>query len=47
MNSVKEIETKIVHTTFFDDMINIKNLDSIKIIIDENSNKNVLIYYIR
>ena len=47
MNSVKEIETKIAHTTFFDDMINIKNLGSIKIIIDENSNKNVRIYYIR
>ena len=31
---------------FFDDMINIKNLDQNKIKIDEKSNKNILIYYI-
>ena len=31
---------------YFDDMINIKNLDPNKIKIDEKSHKNVLIYYI-
>ena len=42
----KEIDLKNCTYYFFDDMINIKNLDLTKIVIDEKSNKKVLIYYI-
>ena len=37
---------KIVHTTFFYDMINIKSVDLNKINICKKSYKNILIYYI-
>ena len=35
------------HRYFFDNIINTKNFDRYKIKIDEKSNKNILIYYIR
>ena len=41
----KEIDTKNHTFYFFDDMINIRNLDPNKINIDEYSYKNILIYY--
>ena len=46
--SIKFKEKDIKNCTyyFFNDMINIKNLDPNKIKIDENSYKNILIYYI-
>ena len=44
-NKFKEIDTKNCTYYFFDDMINIKNLDSNKIKIDEKSYTNILIYY--
>ena len=44
-NKLKEINKKIVHY-FFDDKINIKNLDPNKIKIDEKSYKNILVYHI-
>ena len=37
---------KVVHTTFFNDIINIKNFDPNKTKIDEKSYKYILIYYI-
>ena len=46
MNSVKEINIKNCTYYFFDDMINIKNLDPNKIKIDEKSNKNFVLYQI-
>ena len=45
MNSVKEINVRNRMYYFFDDMINIKNLDSKKIKINEKSYKNILTYY--
>ena len=43
----KEKDINILRTYYvFDEIINIKNLDSNKIEIDEKSNKNVLTYYI-
>ena len=47
MNSVKEIDIENRRYYFFDDMINIKNLDLNKIKLDEKSYKNILIYHIR
>ena len=44
-NKVKEIDIK-KQTYFFDDIIKVKNFDRNNIIIDENSYKNILIYYI-
>ena len=45
MNIVKEIDVKNRTYCFWDDMINIKNLDPNKVKIDEKSYKNI-IYYI-
>ena len=45
-NELKEIDIKIVHTTFFDDMISIKTLNLNKIKIDEKSYKNILMNHI-
>ena len=42
----KKLELQIVHTTFFDDMINVKNLDPNKIKTDGKPYKNILIYHI-
>ena len=42
-NKFKDIDTKNHRYYLFNDMINIKNHDLIKIKIDENSNKNILI----
>ena len=39
-------DKKTTHTTFFDDIINIKNFDPNNIKVDENSYKNILIHYI-
>ena len=47
MNSVKEIDIENRRYYFFDDMINIKNLDLNKIKLHEKSYKNILIYHIR
>ena len=46
MNNVKEINIKNRTYCFFDDMINIQNLDLKEIKIDEKIYKNTLIYYI-
>ena len=45
-NKFKDISTKNHTYYFFDDVINIKFFDSNNIKIHENSNKNILIYYI-
>ena len=46
-NTIKSIDIK-KHTYYvFDDIINIKDFDPNHIKIDENSYKNILIYYIR
>ena len=45
-NKVKDINIKNRAYYFFNDIINIENFDSNDIKIDENSNKNILIYYI-
>ena len=45
-NKFKEIDIKNHTYYFFDDMINIKNLATKKIKIDEKSYKGFLIYYI-
>ena len=45
-NKFKDINTKNRTYYFFDDVINIKIFDSNNIKIHENSNKNILIYYI-
>ena len=45
-NKVKDIDFNNRTYYFFNDMINIKNLDSNNIKIDEKSYKNILIYYI-
>ena len=44
INKFKDIGIKNCTYYFFDDIINIKNLDSNKIKIDEKSEKSVLIY---
>ena len=46
MNSVREIDIKNRMYYFLNDIINIKNLDPNKIKTDENTLKNILIYYI-
>ena len=43
-NGLKEIDAKNYTYYFFDDIINIKNLDSNKIKIEENSSKSIPIY---
>ena len=45
-NKLKEIDIKNCTYYFFDDVINIRNLDPNKIKIDEKSYKNILIEYI-
>ena len=45
-NKVKDIDFNNRTYFFFNDIINIKNLDSNNIKIDEKSYKNILIYYI-
>ena len=42
----KDVNIKYYAHYFFDDIINIKNFDPNNIKIDENSYKNILIYYI-
>ena len=44
--NVKDINIKNRAYYFFNDIINIENFDSNNIKVDENSNKNILIYYI-
>ena len=46
-NKFQEIEIRNHTYYFFDDIINMKNLDPNKIKIDEKSYKNIFIYYIR
>ena len=43
--NVKDIDTKNHTYNFFDDLINIKKFDPNNIKIDENSCKNILVYY--
>ena len=45
-NKVKDIDIKNCTYYFFNNFINIKNLDQSNIKIDEKSYKNILIYYI-
>ena len=45
-NKLKEIDIKNCTYYFFDDVINIRNLDPNKTKIDEKSYKNILIEYI-
>ena len=45
-NKAKDINIKNRTYYFFNDIINIKNIDSDKIKIDEKSYKNIFIYYI-
>ena len=45
-NKVKDININNHTYKFFDDIINIKNFGSTNIKTDENSYKNILIYYI-
>ena len=46
-NKFKDIDIKNHTYYFFDDIINIKNIDPNKIKIHKNSYKNILFYYIR
>ena len=46
-NKFKAVDIKNRTYYFFHDMINIKNFDANDIKLDEKSNKNILIYYIR
>ena len=46
-NKLKDIDTKNHAYSFFDDIINIKNLDPNKIKTDEKSYKKIFINYIR
>ena len=46
MGNIKEINIKSRTSYFFDDMINIKNVDSNLLKIDKKSYKNIDIYYI-
>ena len=43
-NKFKDMDQTTKHTTFFDDIINIKNFDLNKIKIDGKSYKNIFIY---
>ena len=45
-NKFKNIYMKNHTYFFFDEMVNVKNLDPNKIKIDERPHKNILIYYI-
>ena len=45
-NKIKEIDVKNHTYYFFDDIINIKNLDPDEMKIDEKPYKNILIYHI-
>ena len=45
-NKVKDISIKNRTYYFFNDIINIKSFDSYNIKINENSYKNILVYYI-
>ena len=45
-NILKDIDIKNHTYYFFDDIINIKHFDQYKIKINENSYKNIVIYYI-
>ena len=45
-NKIKDINIKNHVYCFFDDIININNFDPNKIKIDENSYKNIFIYFI-
>ena len=44
-NEFKEIITKNRTFYYFDDIINVNDLDLDKISLDEESNENILIYY--
>ena len=46
MGISNKLVLKIVHITFFNDMINIKEFDSSLLKIDKKSYKNIGIYYI-
>ena len=46
-NKFKDVDIKNHTYYFFDDIINIKNIDPNKIKIHKNSYKNILFYYIR
>ena len=46
-NKVKDIDTKKCTHYFFDDVINIKNLEANNLKRDEKSYKNIIIYCIR
>ena len=45
-NKRKKIDIKSQTYSFFDDIFNLKNFDPNNVKIDENSYKNILIYYI-
>ena len=45
-NKVKDIDTKKQTYYFFNDIINIKNVDPDQIKIDEKSYENIHVYYI-
>ena len=45
-NQLKEIDIKNCTYYFFDNMVNIKNIDPNEIKIDEKSCKNILMYYV-
>ena len=47
INKVQNIDVNGSKYYFFNDIINMKNFDPTNIKIDENSYKNILIYYIR
>ena len=46
MGNIKEINIKNRTYYFYDDMINIKNVDSSLLKLDKKSSKNIAIYYI-
>ena len=46
MSRKKKLILKVVHTTFFDDIINFKNFDPNRIKVDKKSYKNIIIYHI-
>ena len=43
MSRKKKLILKVVHTTFFDDIINFKNFDPNRIKVDKKSYKNIII----
>ena len=45
MNNIKEVDDKNCKYCFFDDMINVQNLDPNKIKLNERSYKNIFIYH--